>query len=56
MVLIGKLYCCLPGPHGYGDFSNGEIEVLKRSVWTIAFCFRSGIAGGAFRDFRFEVL
>jgi len=47
----------LPGPHGYGDLGNDEVEVLGGGEYEHRILFSSGIELAIrFRDFRLEVL
>lgn len=47
----------LPGPHGYGDLGNDEIEVLPDGTFAHRMIFSSGIELDVrFATFRFDVL
>lgn len=47
----------LPGPHGFGDLGNDEIEVLEDGLYEHRLLFSSGIELTVrFRNFRLEVL
>lgn len=47
----------LPGPHGFGDLGNDEIEALEDGFYEHRLLFSSGIEMAVrFRNFRLEVL
>ena len=47
----------LPGPHGYGDLGNDEIEVLEGGRYEHRLLFSSGIEVAiTFQRFRLEIL
>lgn len=47
----------LPGPHGFGELGNDEIELLEDGLYEHRLLFSSGIELAVrFRNFRLEVL